>query len=567
MPTGDTRVSVLGNIYDDLENGVKLLSILNREKGTVTPFDPSNFQKHYMHVRRTGRKRRLILKPRQIYASTIILAKNFLKTAVIPGTRCLEMTHEGLSTELFRQTVREWCQILDGVGLLPEVEQDNAEILSFKNTNSYMVFSTAGSKQGGRSTAYNTVHLSELAHYEVSDPYKLVQGIIPSIPADGELDIESTPNGVDGPFYDYYTDAKNGELDWDTIFWRWFDNPAYVREPESEVKFTTEEQKLVDMYGLSLNQIAWRRFTMSQMRRRRSEQSEGQRTMFHQEYPEDDISCFLAGSDTVIDNDALMSMIEWVQVPVLNKEGFDIWKAPSPRSVYVVGGDTSEGKKDYTAIGIMDARSQELVARYHGKVTPSTAAEIVNIGARIYNNALVNIETPGPGAVVLDRLQSYPLYYDNLFYYFDEFTGEVKDNPGWPQNLKTRTDMIDVLQTSSESLSFRVYDERTIRELASLTWKKVGAMRRARAEAGPGAHDDLVFMLGLCLMACPAALSKVRTSRGLHGEGNRVVGMGGGMTGAQTQRQTVKNGVHRLDNVEGILHGDLPLEGGQRVRG
>src|SRR3990167_3938916 len=81
-----------------------LLSITHRETQQVVPFNLSPFQKYYLEQRKK-RKRRVLVKPRQIYASTVILAKNFKKAVTTPGTRVLEMSHDDDSIKLFRLTV------------------------------------------------------------------------------------------------------------------------------------------------------------------------------------------------------------------------------------------------------------------------------------------------------------------------------------------------------------------------------------------------------------------------------------------------------------------------------
>lgn len=547
-------------IEDDERWCSELLSIVDRETANIVPYKPSNFQKYYIEKRKNGPRRRVIVKPRQIFASTQIKASNFKDVVTLPGTRCLIVTHNDDATKIFRQTIRNWCDQLDAVGLLPEKDLDNDGILSFKNLQSFIVFLTAGSKMGARSTSFNRVHLSEVAHW-ASDPSTLMGSILPSMPQDAHIDMESTPNGVEGPLHDYYVDAKNGENEWEPIFWRWFDNPAYVKEVPDGFVLGAAEEKVMKQYNLSMEQMAWRRWMQAEMRRTRKDQ---ERTMFQQEYPEDDISCFLAGSDLVLSQEALMMLIEMVQPPKINREGWDIWKAPIPNRPYVLGADSSEGKMDYSAAQILDALTLEQVARYHAKTIPSVYAEAINIGARVYNNAHTVVETPGPGERVLDRLMSY-FGYDNLFYYVDEITKKAKDEPGWPQNMKTRGILIDTLQTLTMSLGYTVYDERTVRELASLTWRKVGNMRRARAEAAPGAHDDLVFGLGLALCGADDARLHYLKTRNPRATGRRVVSVADQLGSRPPE-------VYRGWDWDGVIPGDLEqgierleLQGNRRV--
>src|SRR5688572_29009667 len=123
--------------------------------------------------------------------------------------------------------------------------------------------------------------------------------------------------------------------------------------------------------------------------------------LFLQEYPEDDISCFLAGSQLVLDSDALRTFISFVSKPIITFREWEIWKEPQDGVPYVVGGDPSDGKLDYSAGWILDAISLEGVARYHDKTIATHFAQVLRDGAEIYNNALITVETPGPGFTVI----------------------------------------------------------------------------------------------------------------------------------------------------------------------
>jgi hypothetical protein len=71
-----------------------LLSIPTRE-GSMVDMKLSNFQNYYVSYRdnKDNPLRRVICKPRQIFASTVILASNFKDLITLPGTRVLVMTH------------------------------------------------------------------------------------------------------------------------------------------------------------------------------------------------------------------------------------------------------------------------------------------------------------------------------------------------------------------------------------------------------------------------------------------------------------------------------------------
>ena len=541
MGESDSGIRVNGDVVAQLTSDPvlwmeSLLSIEDRN-GKILDFKLTPFQKKYVAWRldssKRKKKRRALLKTRQLYATTIILAFNLWKCVTTPGCKVLVMTNKDDTTAFCRLRIKQWCDQLEGVGMLPHREQDNDTMLTFDTLQSLMVFQTAGAKGTIRGGNFNILHFSEVAFWP-GDPAKTIGGILPAISDESEVDLESTPQGAEGPLYDYYTQAKAGDLDdWESMFVPWYEHDEYVREysEDFERTLTDKERKLRMKYGLSLGQLAWRRNQIAVYKNT----GLGDEGMFGQEYPEDDISCFLAGTDTVLDSEALQDFIGWVTPPLVVYEEWDIWKEPVATNPYVIGVDSSEGKSDYSAAHIMNAINNEVVAVAHQRCTPSHLAKVIDAGARIYGNAEVVVETPGPGTTVLDRLL-FQFSYNNLYYHLDDLTGKVKDDPGWPQNVKTRSNVIDTLQESTRHRTYRVYHEKTVRELASLTWRRVGNMKRARAEAAPGAHDDLVFSLGLALCTASDAGIRWRKQRRISGS-NGVVSMNYGDPSAGGSRE------------------------------
>lgn len=531
------RPEVAQALIDNEEQWYKLLSVIDKESSTVIPFDPSPIQLAYVRKRNLPehKRRRVTVKTRQVFMSTIILAKNFRDVVTVPGTRVLVLTHHEDATKLMRLTVKYWCDQLAEIGMLPEIENDNDNLLAFKKLQSFIVFQTAGGKFGGRSTSFNRVHLSEVAFWQ-GDPYKILGGLIPTLPQDAEVDMESSPQGAEGPLHDYYIDAKAGDNEWEPVFIPWYVDPLKVREVPDGFKYTVVEESKAKEFGLTPEQVAWRRWMVSEMRRTAAK---GESGLFEQEYPEDDISCFLAGADTVLEAADLEVYRRMIAEPLVHMHEWDIWEAPVTSTPYILVCDPSEGKVDFTAAHVFDVVRLKQVARLHLRTHPSHAAELLDWAARQYNNALVVVETPGPGGRVLDQL-ILGLGYTNVYYYYDEISGAVREDPGWPQNTKTRTDVIDALQTHTHAHSFAVQDERTVREMASLTWRKAGNMRRSRAEAGVGAHDDLVLALGILLMTFKDALVAYRKTRGVDwGEGYAALPLGGGPSPSTDNGYTV----------------------------
>lgn len=169
---------------------------------------------------------------------------------------------------------------------------------------------TAGAKGGGRATTPSMLHASEAAHYE--DPGYLV-GMLNAVPKveDTIVVIESTANGFNH-FETRWRNAVDGAEDPDTggmyvpLFFGWQDNPANsipFNSPEARARFERtigdpdgggdeEEPDLIAQFGVSLEQLRWRRVT-------RDEECGGDVQMFHQEHPATPEQAFIGSGDPV----------------------------------------------------------------------------------------------------------------------------------------------------------------------------------------------------------------------------------------------------------------------------
>jgi hypothetical protein len=169
---------------------------------------------------------------------------------------------------------------------------------------------TAGAKGGGRASTPSLVHGSEVAHFE--DPGYLV-GLLNAVPKRPEtiVVLESTANGFNH-FHDRWQRANEGAEDPETgglyvpLFFGWQDNPLNAMpfpSPEARSRFEDtigdpagggdpEEQWLVEAFGVTLEQLRWRRIT-------RDEECGGDIEFFHQEHPATPEQAFIGSGNPV----------------------------------------------------------------------------------------------------------------------------------------------------------------------------------------------------------------------------------------------------------------------------
>ena len=194
----------------------------------------------------------------------------------------------------------------------PALSIDSKSEMRFPKRDSYFFIGTAGQKAFGRGDTVSRAHLSEAAFYD--DLEKILGGIAEAAEY-GQIDIETTPNGRE-QFYDMWQKAKTGKSPYTPIFIPWFIDDEYsvdsltAKEREglsvgvramfeipSDVliaSYTKEEKLLIanvlEKYKIELTpgQMKWRRYKIWD-----------KGDLFWQEYPEDDVSCFLQSGRSV----------------------------------------------------------------------------------------------------------------------------------------------------------------------------------------------------------------------------------------------------------------------------
>lgn len=221
----------------------------------------------------------------------------------------------------------------------PSVSIDSKNEIKFPKTASSYFIGTAGQKAFGRGDTIDRAHLSEAAFYQ--DFEKIFAGIAEAAEY-GQIDIETTPNGRNA-FYDLWQRAKAGKSPYTCIFIPWFIDKEYsvdnmtqkereglskaVQElfniPEDQFILTEEEKKLVERveveykFKLTVGQLKWRRYKIWD-----------KGALFFQEYPEDDVSCFLQSGRSVF---SILKCDPSLKVPLDN---FESWKDNEARTEF-----------------------------------------------------------------------------------------------------------------------------------------------------------------------------------------------------------------------------------------
>jgi hypothetical protein len=272
-------------------------------------------------------------------------------------------------------------------------------------------------------------------------------------------------------------------------------------------------------YGLFLEQLAWRRYTI------RSDCG-GDVQTFRREHPATPEEAFTAASRNrfsvphiqrqPVQRQALAGEL------AIDETGIDkrivflpgetgpwrIYRMPERGRVYACGADPSGGADanagkgrpdpDWAVAQFGDRDTGEQCATLRLRCMPGEFGRQVNRGLRFYNNAQVALERTGAGIGSLEALlnEGYPaglIYHRPLA--GDQDPVVRSDKIGWNTDEVSRQQLISLLDDALRQSSIFVHDPTTIQELL---WFIINP--RGRPEAQPGCHDDCVLALALMVV-------------------------------------------------------------------
>ena len=169
-----------------------------------------------------------------------------------------------------------------------------------------------------------------------------------------------------------------------------------------------------------------------------------------------------------------------------------VWRNPVGGRSYVAGVDTAEGLMhgDYSCIQMLDVRSGEQVAVWHGHIPPDELAHEVFRMALWYNNALTCVESNNHGLTTIVQLRH--LGHPNLFRKrtLNRATEKVSMAFGWKTTRTTKPLLIDDLDMALRNDELTLFDRHTIAELRTY-------VRNERGSMSGSPFDDRVMALAL----------------------------------------------------------------------
>ena len=452
----------------------QLLRIRNR-LGRIVGLAANRAQRVYHEA---AGKRNIVLKARQMGITTWIAGKFFLRTILQPGTVTVLVAHTQEAAEQIFRIVRRFLDHLPESlrsGDLKTAKATARRIVIPALDSEYLV-ETAGDRNAGRGMTITNLHCTELARWP-GDTAEILGGLLATLAPQGELVMESTPNGASGCFWKEWQEAEEtGAI---RHFFPWWLEEAYVSTPVEEDSLTAIERQLIAEHGLTLAQIGYRRQIQRNFR-----------GLARQEYAENPDECFLASGSCIFDIAAIERRLREVRDPVETRHngGLRIWLPRQEGRSYLVAVDPAGGGSngDYCAIEVIDLATGLQCAEREQHLNPLESAQAAVELAREYQGALLVVERNNHGSGVLAHLQS-SWRYDRLY-------RDADGQPGFltgPVNRPVMLGRLDaVLVANPECFN----SQRLLHECRSFVRHASG-----RVEAQAGEHDDCVMAMAIAL--------------------------------------------------------------------
>lgn len=484
-------------------------------RAQVIPFQLNWAQREFLdtvHTQYSNRRpvRIITLKARQLGVSTLTEALMFLWCFLFERAKGLVIAHEVDSGQhLLGMTETYWETYPYRHLYTPKYQSKNE--LAWRETGSSLKVSTAANTKAGRSRTLQALHASEVAFWEKASTTML--GLTQALHSlHGTLGvIESTANGVGGFFYEQWNAAVEGDTEYTPLFFPWHKHPAYtfshlMRTTPPDIGKLSDEERILHALGVSDDSLQWRRWAIRNLTQNKLEQ-------FHQEYPSTPEEAFITTGTNVfpithLAHENVYQPFEGMRGRLFresNKVKFlpditgplTIFAFPSSDTdfgKYLVAGDpTHVTQGDNAAIQVINRRTYEQVAVWHGKIDPGTFAEEIAKCGIYYNTAIVTVEVEGPGYMTIGALlqMDYPHIWRHRW--ADKDPGIVGITHGWSTSHKRKEWAIGHLLKLIIDHDITIHHRQTFMELKDYITLPAGAY----GPASSSGYDDLVMSLAI----------------------------------------------------------------------
>jgi hypothetical protein len=386
----------LKRLRDDFHYFAKTCLRIRSKSGALVSFELNKAQT-FLHDRlelqrkQTGRVRAVILKGRQMGASTYIEARFYWRLWGGKGLRAFILTHEQAATDnLFSMAKRYHDNVPEA--LRHPTQSANAKELAFAGRDCSYSVATAGTKEVGRSATMQLLHGSEVAFWPNAEDH--IAGLEQALAdVDGtERLLESTANGIGNSFQRRYAAAERGSSDI-AVFMPWFWSDDYRLACPDGWMCSRQWDDYANANSLEDDQLYWAFVKNRDMASATGQSEDEPCWKFKQEYPSNAQEAFQTAGNSFIPAGKVAAARKPPELII-------------PQGPLVFGVDPARGGGDKTAI--VDRRGRRVGSvvceLLDNDDTMQTVGRVANL-IRLHHPAAVNIDVGGLGAGVYDRLR------------------------------------------------------------------------------------------------------------------------------------------------------------------
>jgi hypothetical protein len=466
-------------LLSDVEAFSKLHRVQDKDSKQLIPFDPLPMQTKIFDAVRSGARRIVVVKARQVAATTACkMVLHHMATTTPNAAMFAVVSMRDDSATALLDDFRRWLDDVPRDLKRPILTRARGRIV-YGDTRAEIRAFTSRSQTGLRSFSPRAVLISEAAY--APDLEEVVAQADAAV-GDGLLIVESTANNP-ADFFSRLVQATpdNG---WSLLTHWWYEHPTY-RDQAPDFEPTKEERELATAYGLDREQLAWYRRVRGRLNSDHK---------FRREYPSCLDDCFLDREGGYYGEEVLSDVHVVEHTLHGEAHGREI-EPPHASDRYVVGVDVGGGVGgDYHALAVVSvATRQPVYVERNNRITPAAwAHRVIQVASR-YNRAIVLAESNNHGHLLIHELDQCG--------YRQQWRNPTNGRP-WITTLQSKLEAFDTLREALPLI--RILDRPTWLELRSLT---IPAGKIA-PEAPKGGHDDSAIALALayrCLRDVPSS--------------------------------------------------------------
>lgn len=458
-----------------------LFTVENKERQVV----PYKMSPIIADMQATSTGRDIYVKPGQIGATTWNVVDFLADNLIYNGTVSVVVSYDDFSAQ--RQLIKAkkfYSSVASILPSVPKLDHKSATELTFINPDtrfySVMYIFSARSYTIGRGETIHNLLLDEFAFWPPGTHEEIFASAVQRVPLKRGTKIRvcSTANGQENMFYEMYEAAKENKAFRASVyaphFYTWYQHPEYSMDKDSIfclpgddifplADIQAEEATLLLKFqaaGVSEeeahNKLRWRRYKATEMQSLR--RSGDTLFIFPQEYPEDDVTCFLTAGNMAHDSDIINSRIHncypaTTRKQILNvKNGLsataEIWLEPETNRSYLLAIDPGKAKVS-ESVGYVIYYEDEYEDK-DGKKVPGRIVHCATISGlydewemaqycmelgRYYNNAII---APEDNLDIVSHLRDYP----ELYYRESPRDGRIVMSVGWQTTTSTKPYMV-----------------------------------------------------------------------------------------------------------------------------